>query len=72
MSVNCVVKVADFGLAVNIGSKHYFRQKREEMVRLPMKWLAPECMQDNLFSEKSDIVSEYAEISPFSCQLLFF
>ena len=72
MSINCVVKVADFGLAVNMGSKHYFRQKREEMVRLPMKWLAPECMQDNLFSEKSDIVSEYAEISPFSCQLLFF
>ena len=58
MSVNCAIKVADFGLAVHMGSKDYFRQNKEDMVRLPMKWLAPECIQDNKFSEKSDVVSK--------------
>ena len=62
MSVNCVIKVADFGLAVTMGSKDYYRQKKEDMIRLPIKWLAPECMQDNIFSEKSDVVSK--------CQLI--
>ena len=58
ISVNCVIKVADFGLAVNMGTKNYYRQNKEDMVRLPIKWLAPECMQDNMFSERSDVVSE--------------
>ena len=62
MNVNCVMKVADFGLAVNMGSNQYFRQNKEDMVRLPIKWLAPECMEDNKFSEKSDVVSLFTEI----------
>ena len=58
MSVNFIVKVADFGLAVNMGTKHYFRQDMDDTIKLPTRWLAPESMQDYVFSEKSDVVSE--------------
>ena len=52
-----MIKVADFGLAENIdSSKDYFRQSNSTMVKLPIKWLAPECINDGVFSEKSDVV----------------
>jgi len=54
---NFVIKVADFGLSEKMNtSKEYFRQNKEEDVKLPIKWLAPECISDNVFSEKSDVV----------------
>ena len=56
--MNFVIKVADFGLAESIdSSKDYFRQDQENTVKLPIKWLAPESINDGLFSEKTDVVS---------------
>ena len=55
--MNFVIKVADFGLAVNLGPKHYFRQDKTTVVKLPLRWLAPESIHEFLFSEKSDVVS---------------
>ena len=53
-----VIKVADFGLAENIDvTKEYFRQSEGETIKLPVKWLAPECISDGIFSEKTDVVS---------------
>ena len=53
-----VVKVADFGLSERIGtSKQYFRQDQEIIVKLPIKWLATESINEGVFSEKSDVVS---------------
>lgn len=56
--MNFVIKVADFGLSESLALyKDYFRQEKEEDVKLAVKWLAPECLSDGLFSEKSDVVS---------------
>ena len=50
--------MADFGLSESIDtSKQYFRQDKQVAVRLPIKWLAPESINDGIFSEKTDVVN---------------
>ena len=52
-----MIKVADFGLAESLdSSKEYFRQDKENAIKLPIKWMAPESINDSVFSEKSDVV----------------
>ena len=49
--------MADFGLSESIDvTKDYFRQDQEAVVKLPIKWMAPESISDGVFSEKSDVV----------------
>ena len=53
-----MIKVADFGLAESIDmTKDYFRQNQDAIIKLPLKWLALESINDGVFSEKSDVVS---------------
>ena len=62
------IKVADFGLAESVGTKEYFRQDKSEVVKLPMKWMAPESFQDYIFTEKTDMVIQFTPQSR-SCMI---
>ncbi|CAI8021671.1 Putative insulin-like peptide receptor, partial [Geodia barretti] len=63
IDLNNVIKVADFGLSEDIYARNYFRQggRQEENgegpVKLPVKWMALESLNDGVFSEKSDVWS---------------
>ena len=62
IDLNNVIKVADFGLTEDIYARNYFRQttEREEdgepPVKLPVKWMALESLNDGISSEKTDVV----------------
>ncbi|XP_041970650.1 tyrosine kinase receptor Cad96Ca [Aricia agestis] len=48
-------KVADFGFARDIGGTQVYERKSDG--RLPIRWMAPESLYDDIFSVKSDIWS---------------
>ena len=48
--------MADFGLSKSTYEKMYFRQDKSEGVKLPIKWMALESMEDAVFTEKTDVV----------------
>ena len=57
IDANFLIKISDFGLSEDVYKKNYFRQGGSgEVVRLPVKWMAPESLSDGHFSEKSDVV----------------
>ena len=58
---NFVIKVADFGLSEDIYSRNYFRQVSRDddvdaQVKLPVRWMALESLNDGIFNEKTDVV----------------
>ncbi|CAI8015841.1 Tyrosine-protein kinase transforming protein SEA [Geodia barretti] len=60
IDLNNVIKVADFGLSEKIySSKSYFRIEvaGQGGVKLPVKWMAIESLNDDIFSEKTDVWS---------------
>ena len=55
-----IIKVADFGLAVHTGDKDYYRLSATDKnmgIKLPVMWMAPESLANQVFSEMSDVVS---------------
>ena len=60
-----MIKVSDFGLMEDIYVRNYFRQvttqeeDEEAPVKLPVKWMALESLNDGVFSEKTDVVEEF-------------
>ena len=49
------VRVADFGLAREVDTSDYYRQ--QSTGRIPVKWMAPETLNDKISNEKTDVVS---------------
>ncbi len=53
--------MSDFGLSTGLYEKMYFRQEKKDSVKLPIKWMAIESIDDGIFSEKSDMVRIFLE-----------
>ena len=51
--------MADFGLAKNMHGTDYFRQGKGEGEdeEVPIKWMAPESLEDDIYTEATDVVS---------------
>ena len=55
-----VIKVADFGLTEDMYGTNYFRRRKsdtESEEKIPIRWMAPECIERNLYDESTDVVS---------------
>ena len=65
-----MIKVADFGQSKDIYARNYFRQWKlgeegeegEVSVKLPVRWMAVESLNDRVFTEKSDVVNNLMDI----------
>lgn len=51
------VTIADFGLSRDVYSKDYYRMGTKTL--LPVKWMAPESLNDNVYTVQSDVVSRH-------------
>ena len=52
--------MADFGLTEDMYGTNYFRRRQSvtgSEERLPMKWMAPESIESDIFTEATDVVS---------------
>ena len=49
------VKLSDVGLARTLKSSTYYRKTSDDKV--PVKWMAPECIHERKYSSKSDVWS---------------
>ena len=53
-----MIKVADFGLSEDTSGKNYFRQEETSGLKLPIKWMALESVEEGIFTEKTDVVAK--------------
>ena len=55
-----VIKVTDFGLTEDMYASKYFRKASNDTgndEKVPLRWMAPESIDGDIYTEKSDIVS---------------
>ena len=54
-----MIKVADFGLTEDMyGTKYFCRDREEEKEeKVPIRWMAPESIENNIYNEATDVVS---------------
>lgn len=53
---NNVVKIGDFGLTRDVYANDYYRRDTQG-VRLPVRWMPPESLNDNMYTSASDVWS---------------
>ena len=54
--------MADFGLTEDMHGMNYFRQRKSETgseEKVPIKWMAPESIENDIYTEASDVVSTF-------------
>ena len=55
-----VIKIADFGLTEDMYTTRYYRQEKSKEgadEKVPIKWMAPESIENYIYNEKTDVVS---------------
>ena len=52
---NNLVKLADFGMSRNVYESDYYKKTSDD--RVPVKWMAPESVNDRLYTNLSDVWS---------------
>ena len=55
-----VIKVSDFGLTEDVYDRNYFRCHKGEdgnEEKVPIRWMAPESIENDVCNEKTDVVS---------------
>ena len=68
-----VIKVADFGLTEDMYARNYFRcdkSKERSEEKLPIRWMAPESIEKNMYTERTDVVRlifAYLHLFPLAC-----
>ena len=64
-----MVKVADFGLSRDLYFRDYYRIS-DRMTPLPVRWMAPESLQTNIFKLESDVVRNIAKSLTHLCNVV--
>ena len=57
--------MGDFGLAEDVYASGYFRQNDRSNVKVPYKWMALESLNDAIFTEKTDVVSQQCMVDQY-------
>lgn len=64
-----MVKVADFGLSRELILCDYYRLCHNK-TPVPVRWMAPECLEANVFTTMSDVVSIQIKAVFRDCKLV--
>ena len=57
--------MADFGLTEDMYGTNYFRRRKSETgseEKVPIRWMAPESIENDIYNESTDVVSTHAWI----------
>ena len=51
-----MIKVADFGLTEDMYGTNYFRREGGSEEKVPIRWMAPESIEEDIYTEATDVV----------------
>ena len=56
--------MGDFGLTEDIYGTNYYRRRKSEASneRVPIRWMAPESIEENVYNEKTDVVRKFCTV----------
>ena len=69
-----MIKVADFGLTEDMYGTNYFRRRKNVMgneEKVPIRWMAPESIKNDIYNESTDVVRYDISISSFYISIIY-